>query len=62
MRRGGFTFDDELLEFDYRSLEEALATYGFIYGPPAIDWLLERDSSVVYFGSRIYSRRVGAGG
>jgi SAM-dependent methyltransferase len=59
MREAGFTFDDEILELDYGSLEEALATYGFVYGPPAIEWLLERDSSVVCFGSRIWLRRVG---
>jgi hypothetical protein len=53
----GFTLSDELLELDYGSLEEALATYGFIYGPYAIDWLLERQSSVVYFGNRVYLRR-----
>jgi SAM-dependent methyltransferase len=53
----GFIFSDELLEMDYGSLEEALGTYGFIYGPYAIDWLLERQSSVVYFGNRVYLRR-----
>jgi SAM-dependent methyltransferase len=53
----GFLPSDTLLTIDYGSLEEALATYGFIYGPYAIDWLLARNQSTVYFGNRIYLRR-----
>lgn len=36
--------------------DEALATYGVIYGPAAIDWLLEHQSPVIEWGNRIYLR------
>lgn len=52
----GFTFTDALLEVDYGTLDEALATYGYIYGPHAIDWLLARQSATVPWGNRVYLR------
>ena len=50
----GFRWTDALLQVDFGSLDEALATYGFIYGPAAIDWLLARRSPVVEWGNRVY--------
>jgi SAM-dependent methyltransferase len=52
----GFRFSDATLDVDYGTLEEALATYGFIYGPLAVDWLLATRSAVVPWGNRIYLR------
>ena len=59
MREAGFAAHDEVLTIDYGSLDEALEAYGFVYGPPAIDWLLERQRSEVFFGSRVYLTTAG---
>lgn len=50
----GFTATDALLRLDFGTLDEALATYGYIYGPDAIDWLLARQSPVIEWGNRVY--------
>ena len=50
----GFTYEDELVYADHGSLENALATYGFIYGPAAIDWLLDGRHSRVPWSLRTY--------
>lgn len=43
---------------DYRTVEEALATYGFIYGEKAIDYLLDNKVTKVSWVLRIFYRRV----
>jgi hypothetical protein len=43
---------------DYGSLEEALATWGFIYGEEAIDYLLDRRTSRLTWSLRIWHREV----
>lgn len=49
-----FRYVDATLFADHQSVDEALATYGFIYGPYAIDWLLEGTRSQVPWGIRTY--------
>ena len=43
---------------DYRTVEEALATYGFIYGAKAIDYLLDNKVTKVSWVLRIFYIRV----
>jgi SAM-dependent methyltransferase len=54
----GFAHDDVLVEQDYGSVEEALATYGFIYGERAIDYILDRNTHRIPIGLRLFWRRV----
>ena len=50
----GFTPRDVLVEMDYGSVDEALATWGCIYGADAIDYLLERQTSRLTWSLRIW--------
>ena len=43
---------------DYGTVEEALATYGFIYGKKAIDYILDKQISKFSWSSRIFHREV----
>jgi len=43
---------------DYRTIEEALATYGFIYGAKAIDYIVDNEITKISWISRIYCRQV----
>jgi ubiquinone/menaquinone biosynthesis C-methylase UbiE len=54
----GFTFRDIRVINDYGTMEEALATYGFIYGEKAIDYILENQVSKVSWVLRIFHRRL----
>ena len=53
-----FTPHDALVELDYGSVAEALATWGCIYGEDAIDYLLDRQKSVLTWSLRIWYRQV----
>jgi hypothetical protein len=55
-REHGFAQDDVAVEIDYGSVEEAIATYGFIYGEPAIDYLLGRGTSKINWSLRLCQR------
>jgi ubiquinone/menaquinone biosynthesis C-methylase UbiE len=50
----GFDYIDDPIETDYGSLDEALATYGFIFGELAIDYLLDTRTSRFVWPHRIY--------
>lgn len=52
----GFAQEDVMVEIDYGSVEEAIATYGFIYGDPAIDYLLARGTSKISWSLRFCQR------
>jgi ubiquinone/menaquinone biosynthesis C-methylase UbiE len=52
----GFAQDDVAVEIDYGSVEEAIATYGFIYGEPAIDYLLGRGTAKINWSLRFCQR------
>jgi SAM-dependent methyltransferase len=56
--RLGFAHRDALVEQEFGSLDEALATYGFIYGERAIDYLLDRNTHRIPIALRVYWRRV----
>ncbi len=52
----GFAVRDIGVVMDYGSVDEALATYGFIYGKTAIDYIRERQTSRLGWSLRIYHR------
>jgi SAM-dependent methyltransferase len=54
----GFGFHDVGIVVDYGSVDEALATYGFIRGQAAIVYIRERQTSRFRSSLRIYSRSV----
>lgn len=55
----GFDGCEEIVvEADYGSVQEAVETYGFIYGRKAIDWLTASNLSSVSWKLRIYSIKV----
>ncbi len=58
MERLGFTYWDFEIEEDYGSVEEAVATYGFIYGRTAIDHLIAHHKSSIRWKPRLYYRQV----
>lgn len=45
-------------DLQFASKEEALATWGFIYGPPAIDYLLDSDPAPLHVNLVIHHRPV----
>ncbi len=50
----GFQFDDVVVTVDYGSVEEAVATFGFIFGHTAIDYLLTHQISQIRWKLRLY--------
>jgi hypothetical protein len=54
----GFTSRDAVVTMDYGSRAEALATWGFIYGERAIDYLLEHRTSRLTWSLRIWHQQV----
>ena len=54
----GFTHRDIRYIVDYGTVEEALATHGFIYGPKAIDYILDKKVSKFSWSTRIFHRIV----
>jgi SAM-dependent methyltransferase len=53
-----FAHRDVAVVLDYGSVDEALRTYGFIYGRKAIDFLLDNQTSRLNWSLRIYSKRL----
>ncbi len=58
LRAAWFTHRDTVVEMDYGSVAEALATWGCIYGEEAIDYLLDRRTAVLTWSLRIWYRQV----
>jgi hypothetical protein len=54
----GFSHLDIEIEEDYGSVEEAVATYAFIYGRTAIDHLIAHHKSAIRWKPRLYYRQV----
>lgn len=52
----GFAFNDFDTRVDYQSVQEAVETYGFIYGSAAIDYLKSNNISSLGWKIRIYFR------
>ena len=53
-----FTYRDARIVIDYGTVEEALATWGFIYGEKAIDYILDYQVSKFSWSLRIFHRKV----
>ncbi len=47
-----------MVDMDYGTVQEALETFGFIYGPAAIDYILDNQTSHQEWGLRIHIRKV----
>ena len=58
LERFGFGHRDVVVDMDYSTPQEALETFGFIYGPQAIDYILDRGASRLEWSLRIYTRTV----
>ena len=58
MQRLGFAYRDIEIEADYGSVAEAVATYGFIYGHTAIDYLVAHDRQSIRWRPRLYYQQV----
>jgi len=58
LRQMGFTTRDFKVDMDYGTVQEALETFGFIYGPDAIDYILDNQTSHQEWGLRVYARTV----
>jgi ubiquinone/menaquinone biosynthesis C-methylase UbiE len=54
----GFTCRDVRVIIDYGTVEEALATWGFIYGKEAIDYIIDHQVSKLSWSMRIFHRKV----
>jgi SAM-dependent methyltransferase len=54
----GFSVRDFVVDMDYGTEQEALDTFGFIYGPAAIDYILDHHTAQQQWGLRIYHRAV----
>ena len=58
LRRLGFAAHDFVVDMDYGTVQEALETFGFIYGPAAIDYILDNQTSHQEWGLRVFLRKV----
>jgi ubiquinone/menaquinone biosynthesis C-methylase UbiE len=54
----GFSVHDFVVDLDYGTAQEALETFGFIYGPAAIDHILDIKTSHQEWALRTYMKRV----
>jgi len=54
----GFTTKDIRVKIDFGTMEEALATYGFIYGEQAIDYILDNKVTKFSWMLRLFHRSV----
>lgn len=54
----GFSVHDFVVDLDYGTEQEALETFGFIYGPAAIDHILDNKTSHQEWALRAYIKRV----
>ena len=53
----GFVPQDFVVDMDYGTQQEALETFGFIYGSAAIDYILDNQTSHQEWALRVYVRR-----
>lgn len=58
MHQLGFAYRDIDVDADFGSVAEAVATYGFIYGRKAIDYLIAHNTSSIRWKPRLYYRQV----
>jgi SAM-dependent methyltransferase len=58
LKQLGFSVHDFVVDLDYGTEQEALETFGFIYGPAAIDHLLDNRASHQEWALRAYIKRV----
>jgi SAM-dependent methyltransferase len=58
MHRLGFAYRDIDVDGDYGSMEKAVATYGFIYGRKAIDYLTAHNKQSIRWRPRLYYQQV----
>ena len=58
LTRMGFEAHDFVVEMDYGTLREALETFGFIYGPSAIDYILDNMTSNQEWSLRVFVKAV----
>jgi ubiquinone/menaquinone biosynthesis C-methylase UbiE len=54
----GFKYRDVRVVIDYETVQEALATWGFIYGKEAIDYVIDHQVSRFSWSLRIFHRKV----
>jgi ubiquinone/menaquinone biosynthesis C-methylase UbiE len=54
----GFSVHDFVVDLDYGTEQEALETFGFVYGPAAIDHILDNKTSHQEWALRVYIKRV----
>ena len=57
-RELGYHYIDVWANFNYPSVQEAVETYGFIFGPKAIDYLLEHEKQFISQKARILYKEV----
>ena len=58
LERLGFSVHDFVVDMDYGTEQEALETFGFVYGPAAIDHILDNKTSHQEWALRAYIKRV----
>ncbi len=58
MHQLGFAYRDIDIDADFGSVAEAVATYGFIYGRKAINYLIAHNTSSIRWKPRLYYRQV----
>lgn len=58
LKQLGFLVHDFVVDLDYGTEQEALETFGFIYGPAAIDHILDNKASHQEWALRAYIKRV----
>lgn len=58
LRELGYRYIDVWVDFNYRSVQEAIETYGFIFGRKAIDYLLEHEIQSIKQKARVFHKEV----
>jgi hypothetical protein len=58
LKQLGFSEHDFVVDLDYGTELEALETFGFVYGPAAIDHILDNKTSRQEWALRAYIKRV----
>ncbi len=54
----GYSYKDIFVTHTYSSLEEAVETYGFIFGKKAIDYILANDKKTIRHKLRVYFKGI----
>lgn len=58
LRELGYHYIDVWANFNYPSVQEAIETYGFIFGQKAIDYLLEHEKQSIRQKARVFYKEV----